>query len=189
MAAAQTARYSTPDGQPVWGMMAEFEDVTALYKAAQQVRDAGFNKWDVYAPFPVHGMEEAMGLKPSKVAFAVGTGAFFGVFGAIAMQFWMNGIDYQIANGGKPLIAWEQSTPITFELGVLLSAFGALLGMFALNKLPMWYHPLMKKDRFLRVSDDRFCIAIEATDDQFDPDQTRAFLEELGGQHIDMVEA
>lgn len=173
----------------LWGLMAEFPDIPALYAAAQRVRDAGFRRWDVYSPVPVHGMDEAMGLKPSRVGFVVGTGAIAGVFTALAMQFWMNGMDYQILIGGKPLIAWEQSLPVTFELGVLFSSFGALLGMLAINRLPMWYHPLLKKERFLRVGDDRFIIAVEANDPMFDPSRTRAFLQEIGGVNIDEVEA
>lgn len=172
-----------------YGIMAEFPDVAALFAAAEACRDKGFTEWDVYAPVPVHGMDEAMGLKPSKVSFTMGGAALTGCLGALLMQWWMGAIDYEIIVGGKPLFAWEQATPITFELSVLLGAFGALGGMLLLNKLPMWYHPLLKKDRFLRVSDDRLIVVIEAGDPLFDADETRAFLESLGGTNIDTVEA
>lgn len=178
-----------PQAPVTWGVMAEFPDVTSVFRAAERVRDAGFRKWDVYAPFPIHNINRAMGLKPSRVSYCVGTGAFLGIVTALAMQFWMGGIDYKILVGGKPLIAWEQATPITFELAILFASFSALFGMLAINKLPMWYHPLLKKERFLRVSDDRFVIAIEAADSQFDQHRTAQFLSELGGTHIEVVEA
>jgi len=109
---------------PRYGVLAEFEDVAAVYGAAKRVREAGYTKWDVHSPFPIHGMDEAMGLGKPRVPFFMGMGALIGVGGALLMQWWMNGVDYAILNAGKPMFAWEQATPITFELGVLLSAFG-----------------------------------------------------------------
>ena len=138
---------------PSYGLIATFDTAPALYHAAQQVRDAGFKKWDVYAPFPIHGIDEAMGLKPSHVSRFVGTGALFGVVGAMTMQWWMLGVNYKMVIGGKPFFAWEQYLPITFELGILFGSISAITAMFVLNKLPMLYHPLLKKERFLRVSD------------------------------------
>ncbi len=172
-----------------YGIVAEFEDTTAIYKAAHKVRDDGYKNWDVYSPFPIHGMDEAMGLGRPKVSLFMGTGALIGVAGALLMQWWMNGVDYAILNGGKPLFAWEQATPVTFELGVLLAAFGCLGGMLFLNRLPMPHHPLMKIDNFLRSSDDKFFIAIESKDSKFDASATRSYLESLGGFNIEMVEA
>ncbi len=177
------------DANDRYGLLAEFEDVTAIYKAAQRVRDEGYKNWDVFSPFPIHNMDEAMGLGRPKVSLFMGTGALCGVSGALLMQWWMNAVDYQILNGGKPLFAWEQATPVTFELGVLLSAFGCLGGMLLLNKLPMPYHPLFKKDNFLRSSDDKFFIAIESKDPKFDESSTKGFLESLGGFNIETVEA
>lgn len=171
-----------------WGVMAEFPDVTSLYHAAEKVRDAGYTRWDVHAPFPVHGMDEAMGLKSPKVAFFTAMGAMAGVSLALWMQWWMPAVDYRIVNGGKPLFAWEQATPITFELGVLLASICTILGMFILNRLPMWYHPLMKKERFLRCSDDRFIIVIETADPNFNEHRTRELLESAGGKNFDVVE-
>lgn len=172
----------------VWGVLAEFDDPVALIHAAERVRDAGFTRWDVYSPFPVHGMDAAMGLKQSKVTWIMGAAALAGFTSALLMQWWMGAVDFKIVTAGKPLFAWEQATPIMFEFSVLLAAFGAVLGMLALNGLPRWYHPLLKKERFLRVGDDRFCIAIESADPGFDESETRVLLENLGGRHVELVE-
>lgn len=191
--AAADAQYAidpnTEAEAPLYGIMAEFDDIPAIVDAAIKCRDKGFQNWDVYAPVPIHGIDEAMGIKPSKVSFTMGTGALTGFTIAFMMQWWMGAVDYQIITAGKPFFAWEQALPIGFELTVLLSAFGALGGMIILNQLPKWFHPLLAKERFLRVSDDRLVIAIEARDPLFDEVETKQYLESLGGKHVDMVEA
>jgi len=168
-----------------WGVLAEFKDPTALYKACEQARDAGFTNWDAYAPMPVHGLDEAMGLKQSKVAWIVGFGAATGVGGAMLMQWWMSAVDYKIIVNDKPYFAWEQFLPITFELGVLLSAFGALLGMLAINGLPRLHHPLFASAAFRRASDDGFFIAVEARDPNFA--KARSVLEGAGAVSIEEI--
>lgn len=178
----------TEEGGALWGMIGEFKSPYHITKAAEMFRDAGYKKWDVYAPVPIHGMDEAMGLKSSRVGWIVGMAAIVGVTGALALQGWTSAVDYQMVVAGKPFFAWEQFTPITFELGVLFAAFGALLSMLAFNKLPMWYHPLFTKERFLRVSDDRFIIAVEAKDAKFKVDELREFFRKAGGEHIETVE-
>lgn len=183
-----TAANPATDAAEVWGLMAEFENPAAISRAAEAIRDEGYTSWDVYSPFPIHGMDEAMGLRLSKVTWIMGGATLTGFSLALWMQWWMSSQDYPLVTGGKPLDAWEPFTPILFELSVLLSAFGALLGMLALNLLPRWHHPLMTKERFLRVGDDRFVIAIEARDPKFDAGRTRALLESLGGFHVDVVE-
>ncbi|MCR9215749.1 MAG: DUF3341 domain-containing protein [Phycisphaerales bacterium] len=193
------AREIAPEEPSYYGIMAEFDDIPAIFEAAQKCRDHGFTKWDVYAPVPIHGIDEAMGMKGSKVAFCMGAGALTGLTIAFLMQWWFSAgsklpglLDvfsgYEIITHGKPFFAWEQAVPIMFELTVLLSAFATIGGMLALNGLPRWYHPLFKKDRFLRVSDDRLVIAIEAKDPKFDQSETKAFLESVGGNHIELVE-
>lgn len=180
---------TTPPGPPIWGVMAEFPDVTSIYHAAHKVRDAGYANWDVYSPVPIHGMPEAMGVGQSRITFIIAMGAIVGVGGAILLQFWASAYEYQTLVGGKPYAAWEPFMPIIFEMGVLFSAFGAVFGMLALNKLPMLYHPLQTKERFLRVSDDRFVLAIEADDPNFDIDRTGQLLRGLGATSIEVVEA
>jgi hypothetical protein len=171
--------------QKQWGLLAEYESPTALYKACEKVRDAGFRKWDAYAPVPVHGLDRAMGLKGSKVAFITGTGAFIGVCGAMLMQWWMSAVDYQIIVNAKPFFAWEQFMPVTFELGVLLAALGTLIGMLAINGLPRFHHPLFSSPNFLRASDDKFFIAIEAADPNFA--KARRTLESAGATIIEEI--
>lgn len=189
--------YVTEQGDEVYGVMAEFADPAAVYHAAEQVRDAGYADWDVYSPFPIHGMEEAMGIKRTVLPLIVAGCAFTGAALGFFMQWWMNR-DYPMVVQGKPypgapgtssiIAGWEPFIPITFELGILSAAFAALIGMLALNKLPQLYHPLLKKDRFLRSSDDKFFIAIEAKDPKFDPERTRAMLQGAGAIHIELVE-
>jgi len=180
--------YVTEDGDPVYGIMAEFDTPSAIYHAAEKVRDAGYTKWDAYSPFPIHGMEDAMGVKRTLLPVVVAIVGFSGVGAAILMQWWMNYIDYPLVVQGKPFDAWEPLTPVIFELGVLFSAFACLVGMLMMNGLPQWYQPLLKKDRFLATSDDRFVICVEAQDPKFDPDATRRLLQDAGGSHIDLVE-
>ncbi len=180
--------YKTSDGQKVYGVIAEFATPADLYHAAEKVRDSGYKSWDVYSPFPVHGMEEAMGLANTKLPLVTGIVGLGGAGLGLLLQYFVTHIAYPMVVQGKPPFAWEPWTPITFEIGVLFTAFCALLGMFAFNRLPMWYHPLLKKERFLRVSDDRLVICVEAKDPKFNPQQTRDLLESVGGKHIELVE-
>lgn len=181
---------STAKAAPTtWGVMAEFATPGALMRACEGVRDAGYKKWDCYTPIPVHGIDESMGLRVSRVSrFTLG-GALVGVTGGFMLQYWTAAIDYQIVVAGKPFGAWEPFTPVTFELGILCASIATLLGMLTLNVLPQWWHPLFKKPRFLKVSDDRFVLAIQARDPKFDATRTRDLLERLGGTHIEEVEA
>lgn len=184
---AQPAKFRSDSGAPVYGMMGEYETAADVYHAAEQFRDAGYAKWDVYSPFPIHGIEEAMGHPRTILPMLVAGGGFTGVAAGLALQFFVS-LDYPTAVQGKPYAVWEPFVMVTFELGVLFAAFAALGSMLALNGLPRFHHPLFKKDRFLKCSDDRYVICVEATDAQFDPSGTRAFFEETGANQIDMVE-
>lgn len=180
--------YRTPEGKDLYGMMAEFANPRDTYHAAEKVRDAGFRKWDVYSPFPIHGIEEAMGLgRPLLPLVVASVGLTMACMGFI-FQYFVSGIDYPLVHQGKPPAAWQPFVPITFEIGVLFTAFTALLGMLAFNGLPRWHHPLLCKERFLRTSDDKFIIAIEAADARFDPEQTRKMLEGAGATSVEWVE-
>lgn len=180
--------FRTPEGGVVHGVMAEFPSSAAVYHAAEQVRDAGFQKWDVFAPFPIHGIDEAMGMKRTKLPLIVAGGAITGITVALLMQWFMTAYDYPLVVQGKPYDAWEPWVPVTFELGVLFSAFSTLIGMLALNGLPRWNHPLLKSERFLRVSDDKFVIVIEAGDPKFQGSDTVSMLQGLGATAVELVE-
>ena len=162
-----------------YGMIGEFTTAAAVLHAAQKVRDAGFRKWDVVTPFPVHGMDKAMGLKDSHLGWNVLPLGLTGTLSAFAMMYWMNGIDYPLNVGGKPFFGWPQFVPITWELLVLTAALTGLIGFLALCGLPMPYHPVFNVPQFARASQDRFFLVIEAVDPQYHPDRTREFLATL----------
>jgi hypothetical protein len=185
---APTARFVTERRLPLHGILAEYDTPQAVYHAAERVRDAGFKVWDVHSPFPIHGIEDAMGMQKTKLPLLIATGAFVGVGGALLMQWWMGAVDYPLVVQGKPYGAWEPWVPVTFELGVLCAAFAAILGMLSFNGLPRHHHPLFSKERFLRSSQDRFFIIVEAADPSFNPQRVRTLLESTHPVHIDLVE-
>ena len=168
--------------------LAQYENPHDVLHAADAVRKAGFSKWDVHTPFPVHGMDEAMGLPDSKVGWIVFFSGLTGVSGATLMMWWMNGVDYPLVVGGKPPFALPPSVPIMFELMILLSAFGALFGMLHLNKLPRHHHPLFESEAFRAATDDKFFISIEAEDPKFDLEETKAMLESTHPASVELVE-
>lgn len=172
---------------PVYGIVAEFPNPGALLHAAEAVRKAGYRRFDVHSPFPIHGMDKAMGLGQSKVGFITLGGGLTGFALGYWMQWWMGGVDYPLNIGGKPFFAIEPSIPIMFELTVLFSAFGAVIGMLALNGLPRPYNPLFYSENFSRFSDDAFFLHIAASDRKFDRDQTVQLLRNLGGTNLEII--
>ena len=176
-----------PSKRPPWGLLAEYASPAAIYEACEKVRDAGYKRWDSYTPFPVHGLDKAMGLKSSKLPFIVLAGAIIGGTSGMALQYWTSVVDYPWVVSGKPMFSWPAFLPVTFELTVLCGALGAVLGMLGLNKLPQYYHSLFHSKRFERVTDDKFFIAIESDDPKFDVDETAAFLREIGAIHVERV--
>ena len=171
-----------------FGLMAEYENPQDLYHACEQVRDAGYAAWDAYTPFPVHGLEKAMGLRSSLVPWIVCVMGFTGAGLGFLMQYWMSAVDYPIMIAQKPFNSYPAFVPVVFELGILLGSFGAVFGMFGLNRLPTLYHSLFNSKRFARVTDDRFFISIEARDPKYDPEKTRELLEATGALAVEEVE-
>lgn len=170
-----------------FGVLAEFSDPTALYRACERVRDAGYSCWDAHSPFPVHGLDKAMGLQPSRLPWIVLGMALMGLGGAFALQSWVHAVDYPLVIAGKPFLSWQAFVPVAFEVTILLGALGAVLGMLHLNRLPRHHHSLFRSKQFERVTDDKFFISIEAADPRFDPEQTERFLEEIGATHVELV--
>ena len=171
-----------------WGLIAEFPNPARLLEAAQAVRERGYSKFETWSPFPIHGMDQAMGLGGSKVGWIVLAGGLTGMATGITLQWWAGTVAYPLVLGGKPLFAWEFGMPVIFELSVLLSAFGAVFGMLGLNRLPKPFHPLDRLKRFKRVTDDAFFLTIEASDPKFNLEESRKLLESLGGQGVTVVE-
>ncbi len=175
--------------QRIWGLVAQFDNASTLLHGAQALQGAGYRRYEVWSPFPVHGMDQAMDLPRSKVPWLVLVGGLTGMCGALLLQWWSGAVEYPIMIGGKPAFSFEAATPVTFELAVLLSAFGAVFGMFGLNRLPNPRHPLDTVPMFRGVTDDKFFISIEVRDAKFDVDRSAALLESLGGRHVTVVEA
>jgi hypothetical protein len=172
----------------LYGYLVEFEKAGPLLDAAARVRDAGFTRWDCHTPFPVHGLDHAMGVRGTRLPWLILCGGAAGATIALLMQWWMNAVDYPFMISGKPFFGIPAAVPVTFELTVLLSALTAFFGMWGLNGLPRHHHPLFNSDRFKRATQDRFFISVEAADPRFDAVQTREFLETLGGDAVEAVE-
>ncbi|MDH3283285.1 MAG: DUF3341 domain-containing protein [Acidobacteriota bacterium] len=162
------------------GLLAEYESVDPLLAACRAVRDAGYARWDSMTPFPVHGVDRAMGIRRTILPKLVFVGGLTGALGGLAMQWWMNAVDYPVVISGKPLFSLPAQIPIIFELTILLSALTAFGGMLALNGLPRLYNPLFRSVRFQRVTNDRFYVFVEADDPRFDAERTRKLLEATG---------
>lgn len=178
----------TTESTRPYALIAEFETAADILNAAVQVRDAGYRRWDVHTPFPIHGMDDAMGIKNSKVGWFTFIGGATGFTTGLAMIWWMNKWDYPVVVGGKPLFSPLFPFPVAYELTILLASFGTLIGMFLLNRLPRLYNPLFRNSRFTRVTNDRFYLAIQCDDPKFSSDTTRNLLEQAGSKHIEMVE-
>ena len=171
-----------------FGLLAEFKNPRELMEAATAVRQKGFKHWDCYSPFPVHGLDRAMGLRDTHLPWVVLGAGMTGAAAALLMQWWMNAVDYPLLIGGKPLFSLPAFVPVIFEVTVLFSAITAFLAMFAFNKLPQFYHPIFRSEAFRRVTADRFFIAIETADPKFDGDSTAEFLQSLGSSHVEWLE-
>jgi hypothetical protein len=171
-----------------YGILAEFETAADIMHAAERVRDAGFKNWDVFTPFPVHGMDHAMGLKNSKVGWFAFLGGVTGYTTGMLMIWFCNAVDYPLIVGGKPMFSPFGAFPPSYELTILFGAFGALGGMLFLNRLPRLHHPLLKNRRFSQVTHDRFFLVIESGDPKYSEPATLKLLEETGSDHIEVVE-
>ena len=169
------------------GVLAEFTDPGAILKAAAAVKEAGYSKFDTHTPFPIHGMDKAMGLGESPLGFFVAIAAVIGGSTGYFIQYWMGEVDYALNISGKPFFALQSSVPVIFELTILFSALTAVFGMFIINKLPKPYNVLFNSERFERATDDGFFLFIEAADDKFNEEKTAADLKALGAVHLETV--
>jgi len=176
------------DERKLWGLLAEFASPQDLVRAAARIRDAGYTKWDAHTPFPVHGLDGAMGIKTTRLAFLVLAAGIVGAASGWLLQWWTNAIDYPIIISGKPFNSLPADIPVTFELTVLLASLTSFIGMLIANELPRFHHPLFKNGRFRRVTTDAFFLAIEAADPRFDRAKTEELLVSERATHVSPIE-
>jgi hypothetical protein len=172
-----------------YGLVATFDSTPDVYHAAEQVRDAGYKNWDCITPFPIHGLDKAMGVKRSHVPKFSLCGGLLGFTTGMSLIFYTSYLSYPLVVGGKPFFSPLFAFPVSYELTILFTAFATIGGMFFLNGLPMHYHPVLKSDQIVSAMDDKFLIVIESKDPKFNLAQTKALLEKAGGKDIQELEA
>jgi hypothetical protein len=175
------------DPAPAEGVIAEFDNPAVLLEAARHLRESGYQRFDCHSPFPIHGMDEAMGLSRSPLGWMVGGMAFAGAGIAVLLQWWTGAIDYPLVISGKPLFSYQAYAPVTFGLAVLLGAITAFIGLLALSRLPQPFHPVFFSDYFSKSTDDGFFVSIDAEDPLFDETQTPRWLQEIGGKNVEVL--
>lgn len=181
------ADHLADDKKHLYGLMAEFNTVEVLIKATRRAREEGYRCMDAYTPFPVEELGDLLNARSAWIPLIVLGGGVTGLLVGFAMQYWMNGIDYPYDVGGRPLLSLPAFVPVSFELTILLASLAAVLGMLAMNGLPMPYHPVFNVARFARASQDRFFLVIESRDPFFKYDKTRRFLQGLGASEVSDV--
>ena len=172
----------------IWGVLGEFETPEDLLQAARRATEVGYRRMDAYTPFPIHGLSDAMGFRPTKLPLLVLAGGLIGCASALGMMWFSATIHYPINVAGKPFASWPMFVPITFELTVLCASLFAVFGMLGMNGLPMPYHPIFNAPRFAFASRDRFFLCIEARDPRYQEDDVRAFLGGLNAKEVVAVE-
>jgi hypothetical protein len=169
------------------GLIAEFDDPTSLVAATGRAHAEGYRRMDAYSPFPIEELHQALGARASRLPLIVLIGGAIGCVGGYGLQYWASAIAYPLNVAGTPLHSWPAFVPVTFECTILVAALSAVLGMLALNGLPMPYHPVFNVPRFALASRNRFFLCIEATDPKFDLEATRQFLETLSPREVATV--
>lgn len=171
------------------GVIGEFKDVNVIMTAAQKINEAGYRKWDIHTPYPVHGLDKAMGIKRSIITYISFLGLCGGLSTALGLQWWTGAVDYPLNIGGKGLFDWQFSIPIDFELSILGTAIMTVIGLFGLCQLPTWYNRYQNDESFKKATDDTFVVTIDSDDDRFSAEQTASFLKGLGAQNVHAVTA
>ena len=172
----------------LYGLMAEFDTATELVDAARSTRDAGYKRTDAFSPFPIHEIDEALGIKRSILPVLVLFGGITGLLSGISLQVFVHYIDYPLNIGGRPYLSWLSFVPPSYELTILLAGFTAVFGMLFLNGLPRPYHPVFNVPRFSLATREKFFLLIEASDEKYNYDETKAFLDSLKPQEVFDVE-
>ena len=173
----------------LYGLMAEFGDVTTLIDAAKRTRAEGYRKIDAYTPFPVHELFETLDLNDRRVPLFVLIGGIIGCMAGFGLCYWVSVIAYPMNVGGRPFNSWPAFVPVTFEVTILIASITAVLTLIILNGFPTPYHPVFNVKRFAqRASQDSMFLTIEADDPKFDLEKTRAFLQQLGAREVNEIE-
>lgn len=172
----------------IYGIMAEFDTPTQLVDAARKVRDAGYKKTDAFSPFPLHEIDEALGIKRSILPFLVFGGGITGLLTGLGLQWFVHVWEYPIIVGGRPFFSLPSFIPPSYELTILFASFTAVFGMLFLNGLPQPYHPVFNVPRFALATREKFFLLIERADPKFNYDETRNFMDGLGAQEVFDVE-
>lgn len=172
----------------LYGLLAEFDTATEMVDAANAIREAGYTKTDAFSPFPLHEIDQALGIRRSRLPFIVLGGGIIGLLSGLALQTFVHVIDYPLNVGGRPYFSLPSFVPPMFELTILLAAFAAVFGMLFLNGLPKPYHPLFNVPRFALATREKFFLVIEADDPIFDYEKTKRFMEDLNPQEVFDVE-
>ena len=187
--AAQATTSVAPKSARPFAVVAAFEAPEPMLRTLEELRDLGYRDFDAHTPFPVHGIERAMGLRDSKVPWMALAGGLAGLVGGMALQMWTMGWDYPLNLSGKPFVAWQAYVPIGFETTILLTAFGTFFGMWGLNQLPRFFHPVMQAEAFPAASDDRFLVSVESSDPSFELEKVKLMLKAQGAASIEEVRA
>ncbi|HYZ87930.1 MAG TPA: DUF3341 domain-containing protein [Myxococcales bacterium] len=169
-------------------VLAEFVEPEKMVEAARYLREAGREGLDAYSPYPVHGIEQALKLKRSKVPLVALIAGLSGAIGGYVLQWWTNAVDYEINVANRPPHAWPTNIPVTFESGVLVCALTLFFGsLFYFFGLPRTYHPVFEAEEFRSASLDRFWVSAELREGE-EPDELRRMLLELGARRVKHVE-
>ncbi len=172
----------------VYGVVGAFSEPEDLVAAGRKIREMGYTRLDAMSPFPVHGIDEAIGVPESKLGWLVIWFSALGAATALLLIWYVGAVSYRLVIGGKPFFDFSYTIPVTFELTVLFTAFASFLGMWAINGLPRLYHPSMNYSQAHRGSDDQFLLVIEAEDPRFDAEKCVAHLRGVGAADVEVVE-
>jgi hypothetical protein len=171
-----------------YGVLAEFGSPGELLEAARRARAEGYRRMDAFTPFPVEGLAEELGFRRTAVPMVALVGGILGAVGGYLLQVALNVVDYPVNIGGRPLHSAPMFVIVTFELTILAAALFAVLGMLALNGLPMPYHPVFNVPEFALASTNRFFLVVEAADPRFELARLREFLRSLPAKEVWDVE-
>lgn len=167
-----------------FGVIAEFETPEQLLAAANSALDSGYSAMDAFSPFPVHGLPEAIGFQEGRVRWIIFLAGVSGAVGGMGLQWWVSTQAYALNIGGRPLFSWPSFIPPAFETTILFAAFGAVLGMIGLNRLPQPHHPVFDAPNFERASQDRFFLLVEAKDPMYDASAIRSLMEKADAVNV-----